>query len=102
MTGSDADGRLHWYQRSWLWVVVALAALPLAFAIVILRAVFDVNNVVFGVLGSTISGFGAGGPVDGRSREPTRLGTWDSFDFHHPSPRLGGVGRMELSPRVGG
>ena len=30
MTGSDIDSPLHWYQRTWLWVAVAVAAVPVA------------------------------------------------------------------------
>ena len=36
MTNSDEsslDIRLHWYQRTWLWVVLAVAAVPVAFFI---------------------------------------------------------------------
>lgn len=52
MTESDQtplDSRLRWYQRTWLWVVVAFAAVPLTWAWFILGAVFDVN--IFRLLG---------------------------------------------------
>ncbi len=58
MTESDEtplDSRLRWYQRTWLWVAVAFVAVPLTLAWVILGALFDVNNVVFGVVGLVIS-----------------------------------------------
>ena len=44
----------RWYQRTWLWVVVAFAAIPLTVVWFILGAVLDVNNVIFGLLGLMI------------------------------------------------